>query len=238
MMELVCTCFRSDGFCDHEMSIFARPSGTPDLFFSKQPSDIKLVEKLLEKDTNLFVIGMMRDPRSVITSVHKGHPGQYFCNFRVWKQCNDGAQRLIGHPRFILIKYADLVSDPDRVQAEIMHRFDFLEKQHAFSEYGQHAAPSSHAETAMGSVRAVTPDRLKGWQAHLPRLKSELLKYPELPEVLIACGYEEGSSWLRLLDDVEPEEHPCRYPDKAPLLKTIDYRVRNWRKIRQYLKAL
>lgn len=238
MMELLCTCFESDGFCGHEMSIFIRPSGTPDVFFSKQPSDIKVVEKVLEKDPNLFVICMMRDPRSVITSVHKGHPGQYFCNFRVWKQCNDKAQRLLDHPRFILIDYADLVVSPDRIQTLIMGRFDFLVKRYAFSDYNKYAAPSEPAKAAMGSVRAISLDRLNGWQAHLPRLKSELMKYPELPRVLADYGYETDSTWLQMFDNVEAKQYPCRYPDTVGLLSTLDYRVRTWLKIRRYLKAL
>ena len=41
LMELVSTCFASGGYCDHELSIFEPVEDVADIYFTKQPNDIK-----------------------------------------------------------------------------------------------------------------------------------------------------------------------------------------------------
>ena len=217
------------------MSIFKDPEGSPDLFFSKQPSDIKRIERLLELDANLFVIYMVRDPRSVITSIHSSKPDIYFCNFRVWKACNDAARRLLGHPQFICIHYEHLVQNGNSIQQQIMDKFPFIEKMHGFSDYENFANPSMKSLMAMGGLRELSAERIHGWKNHLPRIKSELTKHPEMVNVLIEYGYEKDDAWTSILDQVIPKKYKCRYPDTEPLLKTFGSKIRDWRKSRQYI---
>ena len=123
LMEQMSTCFENDGHCEHERSVFdnvALPSG---LYISKQPSDIKHLGHIFHRDDELYIIYLLRDPRSVITSKHGAASQQYFCNYRVWQDCERAAANYAGHPRFLRLRYEDLVADPDRVQACITSLF-------------------------------------------------------------------------------------------------------------------
>ncbi|RLA55352.1 MAG: sulfotransferase family protein, partial [Gammaproteobacteria bacterium] len=115
LMELVSTCFASGGYCAHEKNIFEPLEVTGDIYFTKQPNDIKQLRHIFHRDPQLYIIYMGRDPRAVITSKHRESPGQYFCNYRVWRECDSAARRYTGHPRFLQLRYEDLVTDPDAV---------------------------------------------------------------------------------------------------------------------------
>ncbi len=69
---------------------------------------------------------MGRDPRAVITSKHRESPGQYFCNYRVWHECDQAAAVFAAQPRFLRLRYEDLVGDPDAVQRQIETVFPSL----------------------------------------------------------------------------------------------------------------
>jgi hypothetical protein len=235
MMVLMATCFASDGHCEHEMSIFSEPEGSPELFFSKQPSDIRYLEQLFHKDEDLYVIFMVRDPRAVIASIHTAAADMYFCNFRVWKECMDPARRLMEHPRFIRVRYEDLTRDPDAVQADIVARFPFLTAQYPFSGYQTVARPSREALNAMSGLRAISTSRITGWYDHLPRIKEQLQHYPEMTAALVENGYEADDAWLEMLTSVEARTFPCRYPDREPVLKRLETRFRKWLQTRRYL---
>ncbi len=133
LMELVSTCFESAGFCEHELSIFAPIETVDGVYLSKQPNDIKQLRHIFPADPQLHVIYMSRDPRAVITSKHRENPGQYFCNYRVWRECETAAESYRDTPRFLRLRYEDLVTDPDQVQRQIGERFDFLRQLHLFS---------------------------------------------------------------------------------------------------------
>lgn len=237
LMELICTCFASDGYCAHESSIFAPPT-VPDagLYFSKQPNDIKQLRHIFFRDDRLFVIYLGRDPRAVITSKHRENPAQYFCNYRVWRECDQAARRYEHHPRFLRLRYEDLVTDPDAVQASIASRFPFLEQQYLFSEYHLHATPSADANRAMNGLREVTPGSLGKWRQHLPRVSEQLHRHPELAEDLIRLGYEKDRQWLDALRGITAEVFPCRYPERRPVLKDWERNLRVWAKSRRYLR--
>lgn len=235
MMELLVTCFASDGYCPHERSLFEEPECSGATYFTKQPSDIKYIEEVLRKDPRLFVIFMIRDPRAVVSSVHDAHANVYFCNFRVWRECADHARRLIDHPRFLQVRYETLIQDPDGVQEQIGTRFPFLVKKHPFSSYETIARPSPESLKAMSGLRPISPERITGWHAHLPRIKEQVEAYPGFTRSLIEYGYESDDSWLAMLEQVEAVKFPCRYPDNEPFLKRLETRLRKRLQARRYL---
>lgn len=235
MMELMATCFECDSYCEHEMSVFEEPAGRPRLFFSKQPNDIRYIRRVFLADNNLFVIHMQRDPRAVIASEHQSQPGIYFCNFLVWHACYRAASRLSGHERFLLVRYEDLTVAPDAVQARIQKRFPFLQKKHAFSRYQDHARPSADASMAMSGLRPVSTSRQRNWESHLPRIKAQLQRHPELGRVLVDCGYESDLSWTRMLHAVEAKDFSCRYPTTPQPWKKMETHIRKFFQSRAYL---
>lgn len=237
-MELLATCFEHDGASAHESSIFEQCTDNAELYISKQPNDIRQLQHVFYGDKSLYIIYMSRDPRAVITSEHAANPGQYFCNYRVWRECDNAAQSYQGHSRFLQLRYEDLVRKPDLVQADIATAFPFLKQQHPFSQYQRFAQPSRAAQQAMHGLRAISTASLEKWRTHLPRLAEQYQRYPELPEALIRLGYEPDTSWLEALKNVQGIQYPCRYPEKRATLKELEKRLRVYLKSRRYLKEL
>jgi hypothetical protein len=232
--ELLATCFENNGHADHELSIFRAPPVKLGLYVSKKPADVKRIEPVLRADPNLFVVNVERDPRAVITSIHRHRPEVYLSDYGDWAKCIEAARRLAHHPNFLTIRYERLVSAPDATQMEIEGRFPFLVRKHKFSEFDRFARPSNAAREALGSVRPVAADRVEAWRQQLPRLKGELLRHPEMVEALIEMGYERDDSWTSVLDGVAPQEQPRRSRFRRffqQMDQELRYRLKQWRYI-------
>lgn len=234
--ELVATCFADIGHDEHELSIFRPAPRTFPVYVSKKPMDVKRVAPLLRADPHLYVIGVHRDPRAVITS-EIADEGRYRISYDRWERCIDAARALAGHPRYLEVEYERLVSDPDAVQADIAARFPFLVRRHAFSEFARHAQPTTAAEIAMGGVRALDANRNARWRRHLPRVKAELLRHPRMLDVLVELGYERDAAWTSILDGVTPHDQPVKSRWRV-VLEELDASVRYGIKQRRYLRDL
>ena len=244
LMELMSTCFASSGYCEHEMSIFealpriAIPEGSADAYFSKQPNDIKQLRHIFLQDPQLHIIYMGRDPRAVICSKHRQNPQQYFSNYRIWRECDRAAQRYQGHPRFLQLRYEDLVNDPDAVQSSISSHYAFLRQQHLFSEYQRFAQPSTASRQAMNGLRQVNTASLEKWRQHLPRIAQQYQRHPRLVDDLVRLGYEQDKGWLDALQGIAGISYPCRYPERRAHIKEWEKALRVYLKSRRYLSNL
>jgi hypothetical protein len=68
---------------------------------------------------NVYVVDIVRDPRDVVTSVLRPFPG-YYCDFPRWQRDVTAAEAIAAvHPRFSQVRYEDLVSAADEVQARL-----------------------------------------------------------------------------------------------------------------------
>ncbi|MEH6589282.1 MAG: sulfotransferase domain-containing protein [Halioglobus sp.] len=236
LMELMTTCYDSGGYCEHEVSIFEPVPVTEGAYLTKQPNDIKQIQHIFPADNNLHIIYLGRDPRAVITSKHRENPQQYFCNYRVWSECDQAALRYQDDARFLGLCYEDLVADADKVQATINRTFPFLSQRHLFSEYQHYAEPSAASARAMNGLRGVNLESLEKWRSHLPRIAEQLKRHPQLADDLIRLGYEPDQQWLSLLKGVDPVEFPCRYTERRPHLKEWEKSLRVYFKSRRYLR--
>ena len=234
--ELVATCFADVGHDEHELSIFRPAPQTFPVYVSKKPMDVKRIGPLLRADRQLFVIGVHRDPRAVITS-EIADEGFYRISYDRWERCLRAERALAGHPRYLEVEYERLVRDPDAVQADIEARFPFLVRRHAFSEFAHHAQPTTAAEIAMGGVRSLDANRNARWRQHLPRVKAELIRHPRMIDVLIELGYERDASWTRVLDGILPHDQPVKGRWRR-VLEELDATVRYGIKQRRYLREL
>ncbi|MBD3646464.1 MAG: sulfotransferase [Pseudomonadales bacterium] len=136
LFELLTTCFDHDGRCEHEQSIFnplELPVADDGLYLSKKPSDTTHIHRIFHADPDLHLIYMLRDPRAVITSIHPSRGDVYFSSFERWQRYERAAAPLKDHPRFMEVRFEDLVSQPDTVQSRIEARFPFLQRRHGFS---------------------------------------------------------------------------------------------------------
>jgi len=237
LTEMIATCFYIDGSCEHEETIFKVSPDHKGIYLSKKPNDVLWVDRIIDRDPALHVIALMRDPRSVICSVHQGHPGMYFCNYPVWSRAEKAIAKLAKHPRLLVIRYEDLVSNPDAVQKIITQRFPFLKPKHPLSAFHLHAKASEKSENALGGVREVEASRIVGWQKHLPRLKQQMAKYPQLVDDLKRYQYESGDDWMKELKEVRAENFPCRYSDHKEWLKYWEQKIRFRGKINRYLQS-
>ncbi len=207
MQELMAACFEMSDYCEHEISIFKSQDMKGDLVCTKHPREMVYLPWLLKVDPGLYGIYMLRDPRSVITSKHRKSPDKYFASLLLWKENEELRRRFKAHKRFLMVKYEDLVSDPDTVQKRIMEAMPFLKLQHKFSEFHKHAKPSDRSSRALNGLRPISSDGLSKWKSHLPRIKSEMNAYGDFSDRLIELGYEKDKQWMMDLDGVEAVEY-------------------------------
>lgn len=97
------------------------------------PRNIFYAKKLLEIYPNSYVVHMMRDPRGVLSSQKKRwqlrrHTNKkmslwkmfrVFANYhpftmaKLWNSASTTAHELLDHPRFILVRFEDLIQNPE-----------------------------------------------------------------------------------------------------------------------------
>lgn len=234
MMEMLATCYEHDRHCEHEETFFTVPDIKSGLYLSKQPNDVNWIEPVARMDDSAFFVAMIRDPRSVVTSLHSGHEGMYFANYRIWKKAERSISKLARYPNVMVVRFEALTENPDQVQEWLEQAFPFLVRKHRFSEYHCHASVSSGAESALGGVRPVSGDVNTGWQKHLSRLKQQVRQHPALVNDLIRWGYERDGKWQDVLEEVAPIRYPCRYPDRHTPLRYLETAWRVRRKRRKY----
>ena len=236
LMEIMATCFENQGACEQEMSIFTPPPQDANLYFSKKPTDIRYIKRLLECDLNLYVICLFRDPRAVITSVHKSTSGKYFCNYLEWNSCQVAAESLEANDRFLLLQYEALTKKPNEVQIQIEDTFPFLTRTHDFTDYSTIAKPSEKSQNALNGVRPINTGRHEGWKQHLPRLKSEIERHPQITDDLIRLGYEPNSDWMSQLESVTSQRFDCRSSETRFSLKKLETKIRKYFQTIAYIR--
>ncbi|MCZ6617631.1 MAG: hypothetical protein O7E57_05820 [Gammaproteobacteria bacterium] len=235
MMELVWASYEFSGRSEHEASMFEPIPVGETLYLTKKPPDTTRMGKAFLADDELFVIAMMRDPRAAVSSRHPLKPGVYFSSFRRWQKYAEAIEVLSGHPRLLVIRYEDLVTDPNGVQATLEEQFGFLRAKGRFTDYPDGVRVSEIARGSLNGVRPFDPSRINSWRQHLPRVKGQLALYPELSEILVRLGYEPNGDWASVLDDVEI--YTQSYKEKEPnWLKRRETALRYWFKTRRYLR--
>ncbi|UCF19792.1 MAG: sulfotransferase [Gemmatimonadota bacterium] len=221
MVELLVNGFEIDGYPEHEMGIFKRPRGDYGIFLSKRPRDVETVRPLLAVDPDLWVIYMLRDPRDVVVSRHKGADGMYYATLHMWKISHAYARKAANHPRFLTVRFEDLVREPERIQRRLMTEMPFLKKRAEFADFDQVARPSEKSRRALGGVRALSSSRVGAWRDHKPRLAAQLELHGPVTDELVELGYEKDGSWLLELEGVVPAHYESYWPDRFSLRKRL-----------------
>jgi len=237
MMELLWYAYDFSGRCEHEAPLFRDIPPGERLYLSKKPPDTIRIEQAFLADEKLYVIAMVRDPRAMATSRHAKFPDVYFSGFGRWLEYQEAIERLSDHPRWLTVRYEDLLRQPQAVQAEIEIRFPFLVRQRDFERYPEGADVPDKAGISLGGARGLDPSRMEAWRKHLPRIRDQLDKHPTVADKLIELGYEPDHGWRACLEDVTP--YTQKHKDEAPhFLKALEARFRYWVRTRRYLKSL
>lgn len=213
--EMAIACFDIDLYTEHEDSIYTRPTRQAEIFLTKRPRDILVAEPILHLLPNFYVIYMLRDPRDTIVSKHRKDPDRYWASLRYWKAYTPYGCKLQNHPRFITVRYEDLVQKPDEVQAYLMQRMPFLTKRASFSRYHEFAKPSKRSLDALRGIRPVASSSVGKWRNHLPRVAGQLQIHGQqaIAKDLIEYNYESDESWLNELQGVTPDYSESHWPE-------------------------
>ena len=179
---------------------FPKNSG---VLLTKNPQDIRVVGPSMWADPSLYVVCMVRDPRDCTVSTHGSSKDKYWTSMKVWKDNKKTFDHLTKLKNFISVKYEDMVSNPDDVQNMLCEKIPFLKKRHLFSNYHNAAENSKYYEKSLGKVRPISSDSIGKWKNHLPRVKEQITKYPEITKFLIQMGYEKNESWIEELDSIK-----------------------------------
>lgn len=203
--EMMVNCFDVELSYLSEKSVFRTDFIKGGLTVIKDPNEVFYMKCMLAIEPRLHVLYLSRDPRDVVTSIHRGGgEGSYCTGINRWIEYQQEFDKIKGHPRVLEVKYEDLVSSCDEIQNQLLKKFDFLVKKKSFSSYHEQARPSELSLVAMNGLRPVSTKSLGSWKKHLERIKQQLIKCPELPNILIKYGYESDKEWLGLLDTVSP----------------------------------
>ena len=171
LAECMTSCFVIDAFAKHESPLYTHRRDVA-VYLTKRPNDIHIVGPRLRIDRNLYVIAMVRDPRDIIVSVHEQHPNVYWAPLRFWKNGIGIVRRLERHKRFLLIRYEDLVREPDAVQESLMVKMPFLKETAGLSARSTLARPPSQKSLeAMRQLRAIGPASVGNWRNHFRESK-------------------------------------------------------------------
>lgn len=147
---------------------------------------------LLHAHPEITVIWMLRNPVDVLTSKHKKRAGYYVDPYRLVASLNLYNQ-FRNDPQVITVRYEDLVSNPERVQAMLQERLE-LDLIRPFRECHGHFPRFKQNLEALHSVRPIDTDSLDKWKTNpeLSRYLGEVLRWhPEIvPLAKICGGYE------------------------------------------------
>jgi hypothetical protein len=229
LAECMVACMNIDAFESHEASVSRLRLG-PRVYLTKRPADLFAIGPRLSVDPHFHALCLMRDPRDVIVSRHGKDDHRYWTSLRTWKRRLPVVRARTGHERFLLIRYEDLVADPNGIERRIRERLPFLEAVRPFSAFPTVATPSATALEALGPIRPFDADSVGHWRNHLPRVAGQLAQYGPITDELVEFGYERDASWLSLLDGVTPDRSPSHLDNRSRsgLRRRVERTVLPW----------
>lgn len=213
LVEAIRACCNVDFAPEEEVGLFARPPEPCSLYLTKNPGDLLVVSPSLYLDRRLHVVCMVRDPRDMVVSRHAGSDHRYYASLRYWKVLYPLAKRFRSHSRFTLLRYEDLVANPDGCQDLLTRSIPRLEARSRFSDFHTVAEPSISQKNALHSVRPIGTGSIGRWREHLPRVKQQVRMHGDISTDLIECGYEDDGRWLSLLEDVPDSDFETYWPE-------------------------
>jgi hypothetical protein len=172
-----------------------------EVVISKCPLDIFRIHRVRNfykgRRAKFRPIILIRDPRDALTSHHfSTGKERYFQDLDQWKEVTQYVQRYRNDPEVLLLRYEDLVSDPDAIQAKI----------DAFTgEASERRYADAHKEERkdfdggpLNGVRPVDRRGIARWRRpqHRQRVEHVLREVPDFPQILIDLGYEHDASWV------------------------------------------
>jgi hypothetical protein len=169
------------------LRFFARSLGKR-RFGEKTPQHAWEAQRLLDLYPEARIVHLIRDPRDVVASLNRmpWGEGSASANARVWQSCVRAAERCAGHPRFLRVRYEDLIADAEAVLRELC---SFLGED--YEACMLHPTEGTQADQwwfqrAQGPLSS---DRLEKWRQELTSKEVALIEWIAR-ETLLQHGYE------------------------------------------------
>jgi len=173
-----------------------------EIMITKRPRDIFDLDRARafyrERRAQLRAIITIRDPRDVLTSSHprsiRRRP--YHSTVDGWRKLYPYLMRYLQDPDALIVRYEDLVSELDAVEARI-EAFVGERIEHSFSEFYK-VVPRDFDTRALNGVRPVDRRTVGRWQMaeHKVRIEEILREVPDFPRQLVDLGYENDYDWI------------------------------------------
>lgn len=180
---------------------------------TKCPKDVFEFRQWRVRYRYLDVVLCMRDPRSVMCSIHAHTEGQYKVGWRsrlrtgfdgIHGTQSGGAKDFMDavvyvkekYPKSPIVYYENLVTDPDKVGRNLASCLG-VQIIGNFSNWNQQNAklPDGIAR-ALNGVRPVETGRIRSWRQHPERIKELMNANGEaIQSYLETWGYEDDRSW-------------------------------------------
>ena len=166
---------------------YAAQRGKP-RFGEKTPQHAIFAETLCDLYPQGKLIHLLRDPRDVVASLLRmpwGMP-DVFGNVRTWLGCNRAAQRASRRPNYLLVRYEDVVREPE---AELARICDFIGEPYSPAMLAQEESAAVDKWWFERAQKRLTAERLHSWQDELTQEQASLVDWLAGPH-LAALGYQ------------------------------------------------
>lgn len=196
---------------------------------TKAPLDVlhlEYIDELNIHKKDIFIFILIRDLREIITSRHPVVPDRYFIgydhswwpqdsDFKMWSYDAPGVIDIANAIRCaskmhnsVIIKYEDLVKNPDRIQKKITNKFG-VKFGHEFSRYHENKTKLAYRYEGKAAAKdkslvlegGEVVNKNKRWMMieHRERIVEQFSRCPELFDLLIEYGYEVNNDWYNEL---------------------------------------
>jgi len=174
---------------------------------SKRPMDLFVFSQIIKKHKDVKFIINVRDPRSVLTSLHSHSEGQYKVNWDYSLKTNkngiNGTTKglkdywdfIYRVPNSTFVYYENLVDDPNEEQKRLQDAIPELKFNGNFSDFHKHEVPEK-LKGPLNGIRPPDPSTKHKWKDHPKRIKEQINKFPEILNFLIELGYEKDKRWF------------------------------------------
>ncbi|MBT8112277.1 MAG: hypothetical protein KJO47_01240 [Gammaproteobacteria bacterium] len=187
--------------------------------------ELDKMDSINKYNKEIYALILTRDVRDVITSRHPNLPDEYFIGyenswwpknkeFTEWGYTAAGIGEIhkaiqnceqVNGIKVIKIKYEDLVTKVDEVQARLEQFID-LKFSRQFKNYYNNKSRLAYRyegrykakdKTLVMEDRPITLSRTGKWRdkKHAERVFDQFSSHPELFDILVADGYEEDNAW-------------------------------------------
>jgi len=217
LYSLLASYVKNYNFFDREMSA-AYILHLEGSYVTKRPFDCLDIKKIMDsniRQKNLKCIFMIRDLRSIITSIHSSFPDDYFIGYEStyhveennFSKNDPGINKIFEAYKNIkgakILKYEDLIKYPDKIQKELGEIFNFKYSDD-FCNFSKKNKVPAFLNLSMNRVRKIDHSRLNSWKNHPKRIKEQFTSFPELFNILEELNYANNKEWFSEFEKTDP----------------------------------